>query len=231
MSAKKRPQRRELHSNPPQLTLQPEHAGAPIRSDKFPSVRQLTTLAALLSSAPPKTDNEAREAARAALRLWRATRDEINEQQKHALKYWQSTDENSAALQAAYTRIKSRLALLGASHLLDQRSVTWSEAAAALFPSTKARERDAELSKLVSASMVGQSSWSKWKLADFKEYGFDTALGFPSLVAWFDEIEATKEQKAKSERMSLLGKQSAKKKKERKEYGKLASPTSQRKKP
>lgn len=229
MSAKKRPNRRELHANPPPLAPKPEHAGTPIRPDKFPSIRQLATLAALLSGAPPKTDNEAQESARAALRLWRVARDEINEQQQLAAKYWQSTDTNSEAMQAAYTRIKSRLALLGASHLLNKRSVTWSEAAGVLFPSMKTKERDAELSKLVRDSMVGKGSWSKWTLDDFKSYGFDAAISFASLVDSFDEIETVKEENEKSKRFSEMGKRSAAKRSNK--WGKLASPTSPRKRP
>jgi hypothetical protein len=230
MSAKKRPQNREQLANPPQLTPKPEHAGTPIRPDKFPSVRQLSTLAALLSGAPPKTDDEARESALAALRLWRVTRDEINEQQERAAKYWQSTDTNSGAMEAVRTRINSRLEILGASHLLAQRSVAWSEAAGAFFPSMKPKERDAELSKLVTACMVGQSSWSKWTLEDFKRYGFDAALSFASLVASFDEIETAKEERARSEKFSAMGKRSAAKRRPN-EWGSLDSSTSPKKKP
>lgn len=198
---------------PPPLTPKPEHAGTPLRPDKFPSVGEVSTLAALLSKAPPQTDSEAQEAARAALRLWRVTRDEINDQRAYAETYWQSTDENRQGLQTALARIESRLELLGASHLGAQSRVTWREAADTLFPSLDSRARDAALSRLVRAAMVGKSSWSQWKLADFKSYGFDAALGFPSLVATYDEIETEKERAAKSQKYSKMGKRSAEKKK------------------
>ena len=97
------------------------------------------------------------------------------------------------------------------------------------FPFDETEERDAELSKLVKACMVGQSSWSKWTLADFKRYGFDAALSFASLVASFDEIETAKEERAKSEKFSAMGKRSVAKR--RNTWGSLAPPTSPKKKP
>ena len=224
-------QQNETPAAPPPLTPAPEHRGTPIRPENFPTIHEVSMLAAQLASSPPKTDAEAKELAGAALRLWRVTRDEIIEQHKRASEYWQSTDTNTQAIRKARARVSARLQLLGCSHLAQQASVSWSEAEGALFPSLKPKERTSALSALVNAHMAGQSCWSKWQLADFKNYGFDSALSFASLVASFDESEATKAKIAESERMRLLGKKSAKKKKERKEWGKLASPTSQRKTP
>ncbi len=209
MAKPKRPKKPEPRTNPPPLTPKREHSGTPIRPEKFPSIRQAATLAALLSGSPPKTDGEAREAARAALRLWQATRDEINEQQERSAKYWQSSDESKQAIQAARSRIKTRLELLGKQSLADQEIVTWQEAADALFVSSPPKQRDAELSKIVTENMVGKSCWRMWKLEDFKDHGFDTSLGFASLVQFVDSIETEKEAKAKSEKFSKLGKKSA----------------------
>ena len=188
MSTQKRAKKQvqNAHPLPPPLTPKTEHAGTPLRPDKFPSVREVSTLAALLSRTPPKTDTEAQEAACAALRLWRVTRDEINKQQARSEKYWQDTDENWQGFQSALTRIEARLELLGASHLATKSHVTWREAADTLFASLQSRERDAALSRLIGAAMAGKSSRSRWKLADFKKYSFDATLGLPSLVASFD---------------------------------------------
>lgn len=178
-------------------------------------------LAALISPSAPTTETEAREAARSALLLWRVTRDEINEQRERASSYWKSIDENRTAMQTAQSRITARLERLGKSDLTHQKSVSWQEAAEALFPSHTPNQRDAELSKIVTENMVGKSCWHMWKLEDFKAHGFDSSLGFASLVKFVDSIETEKEAKAKSEKFSKLGKKSGVKRKSQ-AWGKCA---------
>lgn len=236
MSATKRARRKKPKEEAvtPPLPLAPpppkrEHRGTPLRPDKFPSVAKVSLLAALLSKEPPKTDAEAQEAARAALRLWRVARDEINKEQAYAEEYWHTIAWVHQGLENARVRVDARLKALGASHLGSKASVTWTEAATALFHALKPQARDGALSQLVKAVMVGKAAWSQWKLGDFKENGFDAQLGFPTLVANFDEIEAARERQSKSLRMSVLAKRSVeskKKKKEEEEYGQLAKSTS-----
>lgn len=218
MSTHKQAKKRKPAPAPPPLTPMPEHPSTPIRPEKFPSIRQTAMLAALLSRSAPTTETEAREAARSALLLWRVTRDEINEQRERASSYWKSIDENRTAMQTAQSRITARLERLGKSDLTHQKSVSWQEAAEALFPSHTPKQGGDELSKIVAAHMAGQSCWRGWKLTDFKRWGFDSKLGFPSLVAIFDSIENDKETKATSAKFSAMGKKSVAQRKR----GKLA---------
>ncbi len=218
MSTHKQAKTRKPAPAAPSLTPMPEHPSTPIRPEKFPSIRQTAMLAALISGSAPKTENEAREAARSALLLWRATRDEINEQREKASSYWKTIDENRAAMQTTQSSIKARLERLGISNLADQKRVSWQAAAKALFPSHTPKQRGSELSKIVVAHMAGQSCWRGWTLTDFKRWGFDSTLGFPSLVAIVDSIETDKETKATSAKFSAMGKKSA----ARRKWGKSA---------
>ncbi len=218
MNTHKQAKKRKPAPAPPPLTPMPEHPSTPIRPEKFPSIRQTAMLAALISRSAPTTETEAREAARSALLLWRVTRDEINEQRERASSYWKSIDENRTAMQTAQSRITARLERLGISNLADQKRVSWQAAAKALFPSHTPKQRGSELSKIVVAHMAGQSCWRGWTLTDFKRWGFDSTLGFPSLVAIVDSIETDKETKATSAKFSAMGKKSVAQRKR----GKLA---------
>jgi hypothetical protein len=187
----------------------PEYPGTPLRPDQFPNIDQAAQVSAMLAQGkPPQSERDAAALAESALRLWIASRDQINKEQKRARDYWLSQDTMQAAKVGSQERIQERLATLGASDLLKQATVTWNEAAALLWKDAPPNEQDANLAT-IAASMAGSSYWQEWTVGSFRKFGFLNPLGLPTLIDLFDTREREREKEALSREMSRKGKASA----------------------
>tara|TARA_R110000796_G_scaffold122624_5_gene236953 strand:+ start:850 stop:1518 length:669 start_codon:yes stop_codon:yes gene_type:complete len=183
--------------------------GSPLRPEQFPEIAELARLAAVLASGnPPSNDEEAHRLTDAALRLWRNSRDAINEQRSEAVDYWQSIDEAHAGISSGRAQIKARLERLNASGMEEAAHTDWKSAASVIWKDLPACEREERLAALVADGMVGQSFWNEWQVSDFKKHGFST-IGFLTLVQIFDQQEIETEAEATREKMQRLGKRSA----------------------
>lgn len=189
-------------------------------------MEQAAHLAAVLAQGKaPHDDTAAATLAKAALRLWRVSRDEINLQRAQAAEYWSSMDELETGKEWYWQRIHARLESLGASWLMEHgKAVSWKKAAALLWKDAKPKERESNLALLVSQHMAGKSAWHAWTLASFREHGFDARITFPSLISFFDEQQTEAEAEKLSAKMSGLGKRSAAKRqtKAKSGWGKLS---------
>lgn len=187
----------------------PEHPGTPLRSQQFPTIEQAAQLAATLAHGKPiRNDEAAAELAASALRLWRVSRDQINNEQTLADEYWQKMDSNESGKVEVQERTKARLAALGAADWLDLETVPWDDAAALLWKDAPPDERDSQLAG-IAAAMAGKSCWRLWTVDDFRQSGFINPFGFEALIYAFDAHEQQREQEAVSLKMSERGKASA----------------------
>jgi hypothetical protein len=187
----------------------PEYPGTPLRPEQFPTIDQAAQVSAVLAQGKPlQSERDAAALAESALRLWTASRDQINKERERARDYWRPQDTMQAAKVGSQARTQERLAKLGASDLLEQATVTWDEAAALLWKDAPPQEQDANLTT-IAASMAGSSYWQEWTLESFRKFGFLNPLGFPMLIDLFDTRERKREKEALSRKMSEKGKASA----------------------
>jgi hypothetical protein len=167
-------------------------------------VEQLANLAAALARALPGNPEQAEGLSDAALKLWRAARDTINEQKAQAASYWQEMDKSQQMHGQVYDQARARLQKLSAAEFFDRELVSWQETEQLLFPDGNDEERAGQLHDMVCEAFGGDTWWAKWQPEDFRRVGFDH-YAFITLIRYLDLKEVEREEREIAARNGELG--------------------------
>jgi hypothetical protein len=204
----------------------PEKSSA-LHPDEFPDVAQLAQLAAVLANgALPKDDGSAHSLAFAALRIWRVSRDEINEQRATAACYWETIKGTRNSLTKITQAVRGRLEKLGAVEYLNRNMISWDNAGEVFWKQLPSKARNAKLRSIVSEwlrtrneaelaregardnargyCVLPRGKLATWPtLEELRAHGFWN-MYFQDLVAFMNEREETSVKEAMRSKMKGL---------------------------